>query len=283
LTWNVANPSQVVIKQDGIYKLFFMITEQTAVQFAFTVNGVAVESTTEGTNKGAGQLTSRALLTLKKGDIVTVRNHSSQNGAAQITDHAGGANASISVVLTVFKIAPICKPVYKEVPHCVAEELECWYEPLKNYLLCKEYLQIAGAKAYFSIVNSLIQTVLPNAPFYWSTPVLKEHHVKFTPGDNFLKIEKTGLYDIFADIATNEPLQIALFVNGVAVPITNFGRDSGSNRCIIRQFVALKCGDVISIRNYLSTSPSVTTVSNAGGNNVGNNLLIMAFFLHPIC
>ena len=283
LTWNIANPSQVIIKESGVYKLFFLLTSQTAIQFAMTVNGVAVESTTEGSNKGAGQLSSRAILTLKKGDIVTVRNHSSQNGAVQLTDHAGGANATISAVLTIFKVAPVCKPVYKDVPKCVAEELECWYEPLKNYLLCKEYLQIAGCKAHVSIANSFIQTLLPNEPFRWSTPVLKSHHIKYIPGDTFITIEKSGLYDVFADIATNEPLQIALFVNNVAVPITNFGRDSGSNRCVMRQFVALKRGDVISINNYLSTSASVTTVENAGGNNVGNNALFMAFFLHPIC
>ena len=282
LQWNISNPSQVIVQEDGVYKMFFLVTEQTAAQFAFAVNGVPIESTTQGTNKGSGQLTSRGLFTLYKGDIVTVRNHSSQNGTVQITDKAGGANVAISIIMTVFKIAPICKPVHKEVPKCVQEAMECWYDKLKTYLLCKEYLQIAGSKAYSSVTDTVVKTVPQNGSFYWSTPVV-EYKVAFRPGDTFVKIEKTGLYDIFTDIATNEPLQMCLFVNGVPDISTNFGRDSGGNRCAMRQFVALNKGDIVSVHNYLSTSANVTTISNAGGNNIGNNAVFMLFYLHPLC
>jgi hypothetical protein len=280
LTWNVANPSQVVIKKDGVYKLFFLLTEQTASQFSLAVNGIPIESTTQGTNKGAGQLTSREILPLRKGDIVTVRNHSSQNGNALITDHAGGANPVISLILTIFKLAPICKPVYKPVPKCVEEALECLYKPLRQYLLCKDYLQIDGSKAYFSLTDSLVQTVPQNASFYWATPTVPDRNIKFIPGETTITVQYSGLYDVFGDIATNEPVQFCLFVNGVAEPSSNFGRDSGGNRCMMRQFVYLKKGDVLSVRNFLSTSVSVTTTANSGGNNVGNNAVIMAFLLH---
>jgi hypothetical protein len=281
LHWNPATPSQVVVKKDGVYKVFFLLTDSTAVQFAVAVNGIPIESTTNGTNKGAGQLTSRSILNLRKGDVVTVRNHSSQNGSAQITDHAGGSNASIDLILTMFRIAPICKPCIKPVPKCVEDKLECLYKPLKQYLLCKDYLQIEGSKAYLSLTDTMVQTVPQNGSFYWSTPAIPSHNVCFRPGDSTFVVKKCGVYDIFGDIATNEPMQFCVFVNGVAEPNTNFGRDSGGNRCLMRQFISLKKGDVVSIRNFLSTSTSITTISNAGGNNIGNNAVFMAFLLHP--
>ena len=281
LYWNPASPSQVVVKKDGVYKVFFMLTEQTAAQFAISVNGNAIESTTNGTNKGAGQLSSRSILELRKGDVITVRNHSSQNGPVQITDHAGGANASIDLILTVFRIAPICKPVLKCVPKCVEEKLECLYKPLKQYLLCKDHLQIAGSKAFFSATDAMVQTVPQNGAFYWSTPTVDSRNAHFRPGESTFVVHECGVYDVFGDIATNEPMQFCLFINGVAEPSTNFGRDSGGNRCIMRQFVHLKKGDVVSVRNFFSTSASITTISNAGGNNIGNNAVFMAFLLHP--
>ena len=278
--WDPLTPSQVVVKKDGVYKVFFLLTEQTACQFAIAVNGVAVESTTQGTNKGAGQLTTRAILTLRKNDVVTVRNHSSQNGTVQITDHAGGANASIDLILTIFRLAPICKPCVKPVPKCVEERLECLYKPLRQYLMSKEYLQIAGSKAYLSLTDSSVQTVPQNGSFYWSTPVIPDYNVHFRPGDSHFVVQKSGVYDVFGDIATNEPMQFCMFINGVAEPNTNFGRDSGGNRCLMRQFVRLKKDDVVSIRNFLSTSISITTISNSGGNSIANNAVFMAFLLH---
>lgn len=282
LGWNNSSPSQIVIQEDGVYKLFFSLTTNTAVQFALTVNGVAVESTTQGSNKGAGQLTSRALLSLKKNDVITVRNHSSLLGSVSISQNAGGLQPAISAILTVFKIANNCKPVRKEVPCHLAKKLNCLYDKFRTYLLYKDELQITGSPSYFSYVNSSLQTVNQNDPFYYATTVLN-YCVRYRPGDATITIKEDGVYDLFADIATNEPLQITLFVNGVPNPTTIFGRDSGANRCIIRQFAELRCGDVISINNYLSASVNVTTVENSGGNFIGNNTVFMAFKLRNLC
>lgn len=282
LTWNNSTPQQIVIGEDGIYKLFFVLTTNTACQFAMTVNGVAVETTTQGTNKGAGQISSRAILTLQKNDIVTVRNHSSLLGTVMISQNAGGLASTVSGILTVFKIAPVCKPVPKEVPCRLAKKLSCLYDTFKTYLLGKEELQIGGSPSYFSLANNALQSVNQNEPFYYSTIGVKSN-TEYRPGDYTLTIEKSGVYDIFADIATNEPLQMSLFVNGVATPDTVFGRDSGANRCIVRQFCTLKKGDVISINNYITASPSVKTVENSGGNYIGNSVLFMAFMLRPLC
>jgi hypothetical protein len=246
-----------------------------------TINNVAVEYTTQGTNKGAGQLSSRAIFQLKKNDVITIRNHSSMLGPITLSDHAGGMNAANSVILTVFKIAQVCKPTYKEVPHHIAKKLECLYKPFRNYLLEKEELQVAGSNNYLSIVNGAVQTVPQNGPFYFATKVLA-NNLWYKPGETYFEIKKSGIYDIFADIATNEPLQLVVSVNGCQLPHTLFGRDSGANRTNIRQFVHFKCGDKVSILN-VAASPNITTAENSGGSSPGNNATFMMFMLRPWC
>jgi len=257
------------------------MTNNTACQFALTINGVAAEYTTQGNNKGAGQLSSRTIFTLKKNDVITIRNHSSTLGPVVLSDHAGGLNAANSVILTVFKIAQVCKPTYKEVPHHIAKKLECLYKPFRNYLLEKDELQVAGAQNHLSLVNGAVQTVAQNAPFYFATKAVA-NKVSYKPGETCFEITKSGVYDLFADIATNEPLQLVVNVNGCQLPTTIFGRDSGANRCVIRQFIPLKCGDKVSIQN-VSASADVTTVENAGGSFPGNNTTLMLFMLRPWC
>jgi len=279
LTWNSMNPSQVVIKEEGMYKVFFLITTATASQFSIAVNGVPVETTTQGTNKGAGQLSLRALLPLKPKDVLTIRNHSSGNGTVLATANAGGLKASISLIMTVFKIAPLCKPCKEET---TCKDWYRQYELFKTYLWNQADLQIAGTESYFSIVNSTPQTVLADKPFYLST----NYHIRdayHQSGKNKILIKESGVYDFFCDICTDEPLQYALAINGVPNDSCIFGRDSGANRCLLRQFVSLKCGDVVTVVNYQSSSGSVTLVSNAGGNYVGHPLVVMAFMLHPTC
>jgi len=280
--WNSVAPTQVTIKEDGVYKLFFVLNTNTAAQFAMTVNGVAIESTTQGANKGAGQISSRALLPLKKNDVITIRNHSSLLGPIFISQNAGGLQSTVAAILTVFKIANICKPVHKEVPRHVAKKLRCLYERFRTYLLYKDELQIAGSPSYLSIINPSIQTVNQNDPFYFATTV-EQKNLAYRPGDYQLEIKESGVYDLFADVATNESLQLSIFVNGVLYPNTTFGRDSGANRCLLRQFIELKRCDVVTVRNYLSASPSVTTVENAGGNYIGNSCVFMLFKLRNLC
>jgi len=275
------SPTQITIQEDGIYKLFFVLNTNTACQFAMTVNGVAIETTTQGTNKGAGQLSSRALLTLRKNDIVTIRNHSSLLGPIVISTNAGGLEPTVDIIYTIFKIAPICKPTCEKLSYHLEKRLKCLYTKFKQYLLCDDKLQITGSPSYLSLSNTVYQLVNQNNPFYFSDTIVKKH-MEYMPGGTDIVVKENGLYDVFVDIATNEPLQLALSINGVINPYTIFGRDSGANRVIIRQFVLLKRGDVVRIMNYLSTS-EVTTTQNAGGNYIGNNCMFMLFKLHNLC
>ena len=67
-----------------------------------------------------------------------------------------------------------------------------------------------------------------------------------------------------------------------AEPTTIFGRDSGANRCIIRQFIKLTKGDVLSVKNYSSSIGTINTSINTGGLAVGHCAFFMGFMLSPI-
>ncbi len=282
LYWDPINPTQVKILQDGYYKLFFLVTTNTAAQFSIAVNGISLDYTTQGLNRGAGQLTLRTIVGLKQGDIVTVKNHTSANGNVVISEYAGGKYQSVSAILTVFKLAPLEKAQPIPVDCKVSKHYECYYSYFRDYLLYHHFLQIAGPKSYFSITTSVPQELILGDTVHWAVEAYKQN-VGFTQGDNFITIKQNGVYDIFADVITDEPSQITLFINNIPEYSTTFGRDSGASRCLVRQFLTLKCGDKISVANWDSHSGTIHTAENPGGNFPGQNSMLMAFMLSPVC
>ncbi len=282
LYWDPVAPTEIRVEECGVYKVFFLVTTNTAGQFSIAVNGIPVVYTTQGTNRGAGQLTIRAILELKQGDIVTVKNHTSANGSIVISEYAGGTYQAISSILTVLKLAPIEKAQCVPVDCKLAKHYECYYPLFREYLLYHHFLQIAGVKSYVSLSTSVHQNLVIGDSVHWAIKLLNQN-TWFTQGNNYLTIEKDGIYDIFADIITDEPEQITMFVNGVPDYTTTFGRDSGASRCLMRQFVPLKRGDQISIRNWESHAGTVSTAENPGGNFPGQNSMLMAFMLSPMC
>jgi hypothetical protein len=276
LKWDSPKPDQVQIKEDGVYKVFFMVTTNTACQFTICVNDIPYDPSTQGSNKGAGQTSLRTLLELKSGDYITVKNHTSVNSSVVISEHAGGALPSLSALLTVFKVAPLCKPKYE---HCKLNDYhkKC-YEQYRNFLLHNKCLQVTGSPAYFNYASTTTQTLLPNDAFSWQLISLQKQ-IDHRQETEHLVIQRDGIYDIFADCITAEPSQITLFVNGTPDLNTVCGRDSGANRTILRQFVKLCKGDILTIRNYESLTASVSTTPNSGGLTPGHPAFWMGFLL----
>jgi len=276
LKWDSTKPDQILIKEDGVYKVFFMVTTNISVQFSICVNDTPYEPSTQGTNKGAGQLTLRTLLELKAGDYVTVKNHTSVNSSIVISDYAGGGLASLSALLTIFKVAPLCKPHYE---HCKLNNYhrKC-YEQYRNFLLHNKCVQVTGSSAYFNYSTTTTQTLLPNNAIDWELISLQKQ-IDHRQATDHLVIHRDGIYDIFCDIITAEPSQFTLFVNGTPDLNTTCGRDSGANRTIIRQFVKLCKGDILTIRNYESLTASISTTPNSGGTNPGHPAFWMGFLL----
>jgi len=277
LVWNPtgSNPEQVQVSEDGVYKLFFSVNTTQAAQVCFAVNGVPLHYTTEGINRGASELTIRALLSLNKNDLVTVHNFTSLPNITT-TVNAGGQGLSNSIMLTIFKIAPLAKAVVDE---CKLNSYhkKC-YEKFRNYLLAQCELQIAGPSAYSEAVSDVAQQITVGNTFDFNYK-LENRNVEHRQGSDSFTVKQDGIYDFFVDLATNEAVQLSLYVNGVVEPSTVFGRDSGGARLLLRQFLALKCGDTVTVNNNLSNASSLTTAINAGGQLVGENLQLIAFRL----
>jgi hypothetical protein len=278
VTWNISSPTNVVINEDGVYKIFFYANVMTAAQVAVTVNNVPVVYTIQGTNKGASYLSIRVLQELRAGDVITIRNHTSATPVT-FASNAGGFNSAVSTILTIFKIAPLTKPDMCEVE--INKYHKRCYKLFKKYLLNQDCLQIEGSAAYLSATASVIQTVSVNQNFDWTT-IAQKHNVKYRQGDTEFTVMVDGVYDIFTDIITDEPQQMCLFINGIPDATTQTGRESGGGRSIMRQFVSLYKGDVVEVRNYTSLLGDVTTSVNPGGILPGQNASILLFRLSPI-
>lgn len=283
LTWNPSgsNPEQIKIMEDGVYKVFALVGTQTAGQYALTVNGVPYEGSIVGMNHGAGQLTLRTLLELKKNDILTLRNHTSANGFNVLAEHQGGSELTVSAIVTIFKLSPLCKPPQKHCDYECNEYYKNCYEKFRNYLLCNDKLQVAGAPSYVHLSSTSHQIIPIDSSFYWNNDIYK-HCVVHQPGKQEVTIERDGVYDVFADIITNEPMQFALFINNVPDASTIFGKDSGGTKGLMRQFVKLNKGDVISIRNHKAGQGYLSTAINPGGSLVGQTALLLVFMLSPL-
>jgi hypothetical protein len=214
--------------------------------------------------------------------FITLRNHTSPNSQVILSQNTGGMDASISAIITVFKCAPLCKYVSKPCEIECGEYYKCSYEKFKNYLLCNDKLQVAGSGAYGSYTSATHQTIPIDAPFDWNNNVIN-YNLVHQPGTTDVIIERDGVYDIFADIITDEPAQITLFVNNTPDLSTVFGRDSGATRCLMRQFVKLNKGDVLTVRNWESNVNPVNSAENAGGHQVGISCIWSLFMLDPEC
>ena len=279
LSWSQTDPSKIKIKEDGVYKAFFITDTAGSIQIAFTVNGVPVDSTIFGSNKGAGQVSIRNLLVLKKGDYLSVKNHTSVNGSISTYENAGGTLPAINAMLTLFKIAPLVKPCLDECK--VNSYYKKCYNKFKCFLLANKCLQISGSDSYLNSASTNSQIIQVNDPIIWEITSLKEN-VHHSQGTSQAVISKDGIYDIFFDCITSEPSQFTVFVNGIPEPNTTFGRDSGANKCLLRQFVKLYKGDVVEVRNWTSNSVNVTTSLNSGGKLPGIPVFFMLFKLANI-
>ena len=286
----VNNTSNIIINEDGVYKIFLLVATTSSAQVAFFVNDIAIPETVNGTNKGAGQLTIRKLISLKKGDVISVRNHTSGNSIT-INPNSGGHLNSINLILTIYKASPTLDKLmlindfentndYKKYNECHKyQKLYCLF---KEYLLHKKYFNLTGSQGYISVYGSNKDILTLGEPLRWNTDYQK-YNMKHIQGEQEIYIEHKGLYDVFADVITDQPAQFTLFINGIEDLTTTIGRDSGGNRTLIRQFVKLNKGDVVTLRNWKSNVNPISTSVNPGGNYISQSYSLMLYQLFNEC
>jgi len=99
----------VTVLESGVYKLRFDLEAKQPSQFTIYVNDVPQESTIAGTDSGSGQVSIRQLLQLNKGDILSVKNHSSFMNPVVTIVNPGGYLSGLNVIFTGQRIAPLPK------------------------------------------------------------------------------------------------------------------------------------------------------------------------------
>jgi hypothetical protein len=278
VSWTPLQPERVTIMEDGVYKVYFLADVVRASQVTICVNNVPVDYTTQGVNRGSSQLSIWTLLELKKDDYITVRNHSSANGAISVFENAGGTKNSSVVQLQLFKLSSLYKTIDMPSPCALKKYNEKCYLKFRNYLLKQDDLLLCGSPCFASSVSDTLQVIPLNTNIDWSIINIQKD-VMHRQGFSTFKVTKNGVYNMISDIITNEPHQLTMYVNGVADDTTTSGRNSGSSRSIMKQFIKLKAGDVITIRNDQSFVGDITPSLNAGGSLVGKNRTFSLYYL----
>jgi hypothetical protein len=112
-TYFKTGESTVKVLENGIYYLHFDLQAKTPSQFTIYVNGVPDQSTITGIDSGSGQVSIRQLLELHKGDVLSVKNHSSFLNPVITVMNPGGSNPGINAVFFGQRFGPIQKKCIK--------------------------------------------------------------------------------------------------------------------------------------------------------------------------
>lgn len=272
----------VKVLKDGMYFFCVILQSTQSCQFTVFVNGIQVNSTTTGINKGASVLQLRQLIELKAGDIVSIKNHVSSSGSVTIAQSSGGTLTGVNTEFILLRLSPLQKvqKVVEQKSACYLEK-DCIYKKFKYYLLKHRKLDVDGYDSFFILNSSTTQTLNLYDPVSWSySGPLK--NVYFKPGTQFITVHKDGVYKLLFDLEAYQPSQFTIFVNNVHIPSTIAGTDSGSGQVSIRQLLELRKGDVLQVKNHSSFINPVISISNPGGNNPSTNAVFAGYRLGPI-
>jgi len=270
-TEHVIGSGDVKIRKSGVYLMLFIIGTVQASQFTVFINNIPNETTTAGTNKGAGQLMLRQTLSLNKGDIVSVKNHTSSIGTVTVNQNAGGLDPGVNAEFILFKIAPPIESTKSQYHHSELSKSDmCLYDEFKFFLLKNKHLTPAGSDAYFRVFSINPQIIATESAVLWKLNGIMLN-AKHTQGMTDVIVCKDGIYNLQFDCIADRPSQFTLFVNGKANISTTTGTGSGAGQCFMAQLVALHKGDVLQIVNHRSAMNPITTLINAGGDEVAVN------------
>jgi hypothetical protein len=97
--------SEIIVVNQGDYKVTFSVSGTEPSQFALFLNGVVVAETVYGTGAGTQQNNGQAILAIGANDVLTLRNHTS---AAAVTLAAappiGGTAAAVNASVLIQKL-----------------------------------------------------------------------------------------------------------------------------------------------------------------------------------
>jgi hypothetical protein len=130
------------------------------------------------------------------------------------------------------------------------------------------------------IYNVSPQNVALNQDVTFDNGYLTTGAFLHTPGTAVIAVVDAGDYLVRFSLSVTEPNQFSLFVNGVAVPGSTYGSNAGTQQNTGQVIVRLAAGDIITVRNFLSTA-GVSLQTLAGGTQTNTNASISILKLTP--
>lgn len=103
-------------------------------------------------------------------------------------------------------------------------------------------------------------------------PSTSTHIVRVTPYDFQLTI--AGTYRVSYQVPVIEPGQLAMSVQGVLLPYTTSGRDTGTSLIGLTTLIHVSAGEMMTLRASGTNSTSITISQGVGGATTVASLLI---------
>jgi hypothetical protein len=97
--------ASVTVTSAGTYAVFFNVTGGQQSQFALFVNGTVVPSSLYGSGSGNTGPDGQVILNLNAGDVLTLRNHTSNASSVTLNNSAGGSQTNVDASLLIEKLA----------------------------------------------------------------------------------------------------------------------------------------------------------------------------------
>src|SRR5262249_50866361 len=102
---HTAGSTDVVVTNSGTYAINFSVTGSQQNQFALFRNGVVAPESLYGTGSGGSGNDGQVILVLVAGDVLTLRNHTSNASSVNLDNSAGGSQTNVDASLLIEKLA----------------------------------------------------------------------------------------------------------------------------------------------------------------------------------
>jgi len=269
------------VRKAGTYALFFVITSDNAAQVAVYINGIAQPLSRVGNNSGSGQLRIQMLLDLQVNDGIVVRNSNSSASAIDSNISDGGLENGNPSTILIFRIGINKKDI---LPESCLELERCQvklFKKIKKQMLTDQTLMLQGYNIHGSFFTYLDQTIPVNGDIQWDNytqvtgltwdPLFPER----------VLVQETGTYKCLYILNTVRAAQMTLCINGIPELSTTQGVNKGASQVSGRTILALKAGDYITVRNYVSAVGDVNLIENSGGSLPAIAAVLIVFKVAP--
>ncbi len=132
----------------------------------------------------------------------------------------------------------------------------------------------SASPQYAYIYNLAAETVPLEAAVSFDSNGVMSSGIAHAPGTPGIALVNAGTYAVTFSVSGTGSNQIALFVNGGAVPGSVYGSGAGTQQNSGQAIVAIAAGDVLTVRNFTS-SAAIGLATPIGGTQASTDASVM--------